>query len=154
MAIVRWDPASELSSLQGEMNRLFNGFFGAEGSGSRRWVPPMDVFETPGHFVARIDLPGIGDNDVDVEVRDNVLVVSGERGGEHSEQIDGWYRFERSTGRFTRQLTLPDGVDPDAIAASFERGVLELRIPKPEQRKPRKVVIGRPEAVEAEGGPR
>lgn len=158
MAIVRWDPSTELSSLQGEMNRLFNSFFSApengngngNGNGStRRWVPAMDLYETGSHFVARLDLPGVAEQDIDVEVRDNALVISGERHAEQREEVDGWYRFERASGRFMRQLQLPDGIDADAIAASFADGVLELRIPKPEERKPRKVAIGRGDVVDA-----
>ena len=158
MAIVRWDPSTELSSLQGEMNRLFNTFFapgaGASNAGTRRWVPPMDLYETASHFVARLDLPGMSEQDIDVEIRDNTLAVSGERVEEHREEAEGWYRFERAGGRFSRQLQLPEGVDEDAITASFDRGALELRIPKPQQRTPRKVTIGAGSAIEgAEASP-
>ncbi|HEV3000196.1 MAG TPA: Hsp20/alpha crystallin family protein [Solirubrobacteraceae bacterium] len=145
MALVRWEPARELQSIQQEMNRLFNTFFdtpaGGESTG-RRWVPAMDLVETDDHFVLRADLPGLDQGDVSIEVHDGVLTVSGERKYEHEAKKDGFYRLERGTGQFSRSLTLPDGVDPDAIAASFEKGVLEVRIPKPEQRKPRRIEIG------------
>jgi len=151
MAIVRWSPASELGSLQGDMNRLFNTFLGAPEQGapaSRRWVPAMDLFETPSHFVARMDLPGMSEEQLDIEVRENVLAIAGERAPEGREEADGWYRFERPAGRFSRQLQLPEGVDADAIEAQLEGGVLELRIPKPEQRQPRKVAIGQRPVIE------
>jgi HSP20 family protein len=146
MALVRWEPARELSSLQSEMNRLFNTFFdtpttGGNGSAARRWVPSMDLVETEEHFVLRADLPGLSEEDVAIELEDNVLTVSGERKAEHEDKKEGFYRMERSFGQFRRSLTLPDGVNADAIAATFDRGVLEVRIPKPEQRKPRKVAI-------------
>ena len=146
MALVRWEPARELSSLQSEMNRLFNTFFdtptsGGNGGGARRWVPSMDLVETDDHFVLRADLPGLSEGDVAIELEDNVLTVSGERKAEHEEKKEGFYRVERSYGQFRRSLTLPDGVDADAIAARFDRGVLEVRIPKPEERKPRRVAI-------------
>jgi HSP20 family protein len=70
-----------------------------------------------------------------------VLTVSGERNAEHEQQREGYHRLERAFGAFSRSLTLPDGVDPDAIQAHFDRGVLEIRIPKPEQKKPRQVQI-------------
>jgi HSP20 family protein len=146
MALVRWEPARELSSLQNEMNRLFNTFFdtptpGGNGGSVRRWIPSMDLVETEEHFVLRADLPGLSEEDVSIELEDNVLTVSGERKAEHEEKKEGFYRVERSFGQFRRSLTLPDGVNPDAIAATFDRGVLEVRIPKPEERKPRKVAI-------------
>jgi HSP20 family protein len=146
MALVRWEPAREISSLQSEMNRLFNTFFdtpttSGNGVTARRWVPSMDLVETDEHFVLRADLPGLSEKDVSIEFEDNVLTVSGERKAEHEEKKEGFYRMERSFGQFRRSLTLPDGVDADAIAATFDKGVLEVRIPKPEQRKPRKVAI-------------
>jgi len=146
MALVRWEPARELTSLQQEMNRLFNSFFdtptgGANTGGGRRWVPAMDLVETDEHFVLRADLPGLSDGDVRIEVQENVLTLSGERRFENEVKKDGFYRLERGAGQFSRSLTLPDGVDADAIAATFDKGVLEVRIPKPEQRRPRRVEI-------------
>jgi HSP20 family protein len=128
------------------MNRLFNTFFdtptgGGNGGAARRWVPSMDLVETDEHFVLRADLPGVAEEDVAIELEDNVLTVSGERKAEHEEKREGFYRMERSFGTFRRSLALPEGIDADAIAARFDRGVLEVRIPKPEQHKPRKVQI-------------
>ena len=147
MALIRWDPSGELSSLQSEVNRLFNAFFdvpasgGANGTGLRRWVPAMDLAETDDHFVLRADLPGLSQDDVNIELEDRVLTVSGERQAEHDDRGEGYYRVERAFGSFSRSLTLPEGIDPEGVEASFDRGVLEVRIPKPEERKPRKVAI-------------
>jgi HSP20 family protein len=150
MALVRWDPAREVSSLQAEMNRLFSSFFdapssssaGAGGtSGPRRWYPAMDLVEGEEHFVLRVDLPGLSEDDVKIEVEKDTLVVSGERKETHEQRREGFYRLERSMGAFSRSLTLPEGIDADQVSASFDRGVLEVRIPKPEQRKPRRVEI-------------
>ena len=147
MAMIRWEPVGELHSIQNEMNRLFNTFFEAPTQGNRpdpmqrRWMPPMDLVETADHFVLRADLPGLSDDDVDISLEDNVLTISGERKTKHEEYSEGYYRIERGSGTFSRSLTLPEGVDPSSVRASFDRGVLEVRIPKPEQRKPRKVAI-------------
>jgi HSP20 family protein len=146
MALIRWEPARELNSLQSEMNRLFNTFFdtptgSVANGGARRWLPPMDLVETDDHFVLRADLPGLAEGDVNVELEDNVLTVSGERKAEHESRKEGYYRIERASGSFQRSLTLPEGVNAEAIEASFDKGVLEVRIPKPEERKPRKVAI-------------
>jgi HSP20 family protein len=146
MALVRWEPVRELSSLQNDMNRLFNTFFdtttpGNGGSVPRRWIPAMDLVETDDHFVLKADLPGLSDEDVSIDVEGDVLTVSGERKAEHEDRREGYVRVERPFGAFRRSLTLPEGVDPEAVSASFDRGVLEVRIPKPEQRKPRRVAI-------------
>ena len=126
-----------------DFNRLFNTFFGPEGDAqSQRWTPAMDLVEADDHFVLKADLPGMDQGDINIEVRDNSLTVSGERKAESTQKERGFYRVERSFGRFSRSLTLPDGVDPDAVKASFDRGVLEVQIPKPEQRKPRRIEIG------------
>jgi HSP20 family protein len=101
----------------------------------------MDLLETENDFVLRADLPGLSESDVNIELENNVLTISGERKSETEERKEGYYRVERASGSFSRSLTLPDGIDPDAVKATFERGVLEVRIPKPEERKPRKVAI-------------
>ena len=125
-----------------EMNRFLNTFFGpSEGEAAQRWVPAMDLVEAEDHFVLRADLPGLGTDDVNIEVRDNTLTISGERTAETTHQDRGFYRVERSFGRFSRSVSLPEGVDPDAVTASFNNGVLEVRIPKPELRKPRRIAI-------------
>jgi HSP20 family protein len=132
----------ELNALQGEMNRLFNSFFDEGGNGQRRWAPAVDLIEREDSLVLKADLPGMTEDDVQIEVRDSVLTISGERKAEHEDKQNGYYRVERSFGRFSRALQLPSGVDASAISASFEHGVLEVTIPKPEERKPRRIEIG------------
>ncbi len=138
-----------------EVNRLFNTLFDAGEASAQRWAPAMDLVEAEDHFVLRADLPGLAEDDVAIEVQDNTLTVSGERNAEHEQREKGWYRVERQFGRFSRSLTLPEGINPDAIEAAFDKGVLEVRIPKPEERKPRRIAIsstgngnGKPAAVE------
>ena len=136
-----------------EIDRVFDAFFGQTEQG-RRWVPPMDLVEAEDHFVLKADLPGLSEGDVNIEVQDGTLTISGERKAEHEQREKGWYRIERSFGSFNRSLTLPDGVDSNRIDASFANGVLEVHIPKPEERKPRRISIsssngkGKPAAVE------
>lgn len=157
MALIRWEPVRELNTLQSEMNRLFNTLFDTptseNGGGTlRRWIPAMDLVETDEDFVLRADLPGLSEGDVNIELDDNVLTVSGQRKSEHEERNEGYYRVERASGSFSRSLTLPEGVDPEKIKASFDSGVLEVRIPKPEERKPRKVAISVGEQPQAIAG--
>ena len=159
MALIRWQPVRELNTIQTEMNRLFDTLFDAPApanggaNGVRRWIPAMDLVETEDDFILRADLPGLSEGDVNVELDDNVLTVSGERKAEHEERKEGYYRVERASGSFSRSLTLPEGVDADAVTASFDKGVLEVHVPKPAQRKPCKVTISvgaaEPETIDA-----
>jgi HSP20 family protein len=146
MALVRWDPARELDTLQGEMNRLFSSFFDTPTPGNgttvRRWIPAMDLVETDDHFVLKADLPGMQESDVNIVFENNVLTISGERRAEHEAKKDGYYRLERTMGSFSRSLTLPEGIDANAVSAKFDHGVLEIRIPKPAEAKPRRIQIG------------
>lgn len=159
MAIVQWDPSRELTTLQSEMNRLFSSFFEpsaptrpAGGAPvARRWSPAMDVVERDDHYVLRTDVPGVREEDISVELDGNVLTVSGSRQAEHDEERKGYHRVERVYGEFSRSLTVPEGVDAERIEASYDRGVLEVRVPKPEEAKPRKVAIsvgGKPADLE------
>lgn len=131
---MRWE-----TTLQSELNRFFNTAF--DQPAGRRWVPAMDLIEVADHYVLRADLPGLSHDDVKIEVNDNVLTLSGERARDPREGHDGFFRLERPTGVFSRTLTLPQGVDADAIGASFADGVLEVTIPKPEEAKPRRIEI-------------
>jgi HSP20 family protein len=138
MAIARWEPFT--------LQNLFEGVFDAPSptrSGAlRRWMPAMDLVEADDNFVLRADLPGLTQDDIKIEFEDRTLTVSGERKAENEVKKDGYVRVERAFGSFSRSLTLPQGVDPEAVTASFENGVLEVTIPKPEERKPRRIEIG------------
>ena len=140
MAIVRWEPFRDLS----ELNRLF-----APAATQRRWLPAMDLTETTDQFVLTADLPGLSEEDVKIEVSNRVLSISGERTTTTDETKGGYRRVERASGSFRRTLTLPEGVDGEAITASFDKGVLEIAIPKPEARKPRRIEIAPKSTVEA-----
>ena len=144
MALVRWEPAREIESLQQEVNRLFGSFFDVQPSRMRaaaQWMPAMDLVETDDHFVLTADLPGVRPEDVKITVEDDVLTVSGERKLARESREGGVHRVERASGQFSRSLTLPAGVDAQQVQARFEQGVLEVRIPKPQGQKPHKVEI-------------
>lgn len=136
------DPSRELSLLQGDMNRVFERFFGPQGAmeGSR-WFPALDIVEQDDRFVLHMDLPGMGDDDVSIELEDRVLRIAGERRDEREQSGDGFRRVERGFGSFERVLTLPRGVVADAVEASFDRGVLEIVIPKPAESRPRRISV-------------
>jgi len=126
-----------------EFSRLVNTLFEPAGNGAgQRWLPAMDLVEADDHFVLKADLPGLTEDDVAIEFQDNTLTISGERKAEYERKDRAFYRLERSFGKFSRTLTLPEGIDADRIAASFDNGVLEVHIPKPEERRPRRISIG------------
>src|SRR4051794_5732718 len=131
--------------------RLFPPLSAPPAAAARSWPPPMDLVEAEDHFLLRADLPGMREEDVSIEVRDNTLRISGERKAEHEQRERGWYRLGRQFGKFSRALTLPEGINPDTIEASFDHGVLEVKIPKPEERKPRRIAIK--EAANGNGKP-
>jgi HSP20 family protein len=145
MALVRWEPVP--------MNRLINSFFDTptvpSASTARRFVPATDLVETDTHYVLRADLPGVSEDDISVDVENNLLTVRGERRSEQETTKAGYRRQERTSGSFRRSLRLPQGVDADAIAATFDRGVLEISVPKPEQPQPKRVeiTVGAPAAA-------
>jgi HSP20 family protein len=141
-AVVRFDPAREVTAVP-DINTLFGSLIRGEGSGVASFVPAMDVTENDDSIVLRADLPGMSEDDVEIDVEDRVLTISGERRQEDEQESDGYRRVERVFGRFSRSLTLPDGVDPERVEAEFSDGVLEVRIPKPEQRKPHRISIGK-----------
>lgn len=143
MAVVRWEPTRELENFQSDMNRLFESVFRPEsGRDGPRWAPPTDLSQEGDDLVLRLDLPGMDDDSVDVEVEGNVLTVSGERSEEREVKEGGRLRRERSFGKFARSFTLPEGTEPDSIKGDFDKGVLEIRVPKPAEERPRKVRIG------------
>lgn len=152
MAQIRWETAQELAAIQNEMNRLFNTLFeeGDTRTHARRWIPAIDLVETDEDFLLRVDLPGLSASDVVLELKDNVLTISGERRPDEQER-EGYHRLERASGSFARSLTLPEGIDPERVLATFDRGVLEIRIPKPEQIKSSKVEISIADAQDADG---
>jgi HSP20 family protein len=140
--LVRWEPLRELSGLQNEMSRYVHSLLEGDAR-TQSWVPALDVWETESEVVYAFDLPGIPEDKIAIEVQDDTLTVSGERVKEQEESGDRFYRFERRFGSFSRGVGLPQGADESKIAASYKDGVLEIRVPKPEAQKPRKIQLGK-----------
>ena len=141
--LVRWEPFRELGTLQSEMSRLMNGMLEGNGRQSQNWVPALDVWETPTEVVYAFDLPGIREEQITIEVKDETLTVSADREKTEETSENGFYRFERRYGTFARAVGLPQGVDQDNISARYENGVLEVRVPKPEEQKPKKIELSK-----------
>ena len=156
MAITRSSPAGQLATLQSDMARLMNSFFGGSpwsaGAGNgTTWLPPVDITETDDSLVLSFDVPGLQEDDIQVELDDNVLTVSGRRERKHEVKQDDYFRFERRFGTFSRSVALPAGVKDADIEAQYENGVLEIRVPKPEEYKPKRIQIGSGSQATIEG---
>ncbi len=156
MAVVRWDPWGELAALQRDVNELFGRSLtsGTPRTRGQGLVPLIDAFQTQDGLVVRVELPGMAPEDVDVSVQDGVLTISGERAPDQNIADEAWIRRERPVGQFQRSFSLPEGVDAEQIQASFEHGLLELRVPHPPERKPHRVQVttsGGREAIDVGG---
>jgi len=122
--------------MQGEMNRMFDEVFGSlartgsrqQGGAPSQWAPALDVLQEDGDIVVRAELPGVRQEDVDITFHNGVLTISGVRKAEEEKEGAGYYVRERRYGSFRRSMTLPQGTDESKINASFEDGVLEVRV--------------------------
>ncbi len=142
----KWDPFSNLSTLQDRINRLFEDAFPRsvipdEEMGTSTWRPLVDIFETEKGVTLLVDLPGVDKNEVSLEVKENVLTIKGKRAVAPNVNDNQYYRRERHCGNFQRTFAMRALVMPDKIKASFKNGVLKIEIPLPEQEKPRSVTV-------------
>jgi len=146
MAIVRWEPFRDMASLQDRMNRVFDESLrglarpGEEDLGGA-WAPPVDIYEHEGNIVLSAELPGVDAKDVDVRLENNVLTLHGERKFGSEVTRESYHRVERSYGSFSRSFTLPWMVDQQHIKAEFKDGVLQVKLPKREEAKPKQIQV-------------
>ena len=150
MAVVRFDPFRELDRLQNEVNRLFEGYNNTgeprptstqTPNFNRPWAPVVDVAENQNEVVLRAELPGMKQEDIDIELTGDTLTIGGERRFEDEQRRETFVRVERSYGRFQRAFTLGVPVQHDQVRASYRDGILEVHLPKSEDTKPRKVQV-------------
>jgi HSP20 family protein len=139
----RWDPFDELTLLRSRMDRLLNKI-GDEtpaltAGTTTTWAPTTDIVETKDALIVRCELPGINEKDINVEIENSVLTITGERKFEEKTEDKNFHRVERAYGKFVRSFTLPPNVDTETVKASFADGLLELTVPKKEEAKPKKI---------------
>ena len=142
----QWNPLQDLMVLQDRMNRLFEDATqrraqadaGAGAEFERAdWTPAADIYETDSSYLIAIDLPGIDREALEIDIDDNRLIVKGTRAIEESRQ----HRTERPRGRFLRTFSVPASVEQSQIGAEYKDGVLQLRLPKRSEPKPKKIDI-------------
>ena len=146
MAIIKWDPLGNITMLQDRINKLFDDSFphrpqDGETAPANAWTPSVDIYETEQGVVIAPDLPGDDKEDVTVEVKNDLLTISGQRSEDPQCQATNYYRRERTCGNFHRAFTLHALITPDQIRATFKNGVLMVTIPRPPEDKPRQVTV-------------
>ena len=143
--LTRWDPVRELYSLQNRMNRLFEEQYGGKSEDSLTtagaFVPPVDIYEDEHTIQLRLEVPGIDEKDLDIKVENNTLTVTGERKLEKEEKEENFRRVERRYGSFTRSFTLPNTVNTEDINASYDNGVLNIKLAKRAEAKPKQIKV-------------
>ena len=141
MAIVRWEPAGELASMEiDRLNRMFSDFYGE--AFPRAWVPPVDIYETDAHeVVLKAELPGLKRDDIDLTVENNTLTIRGERRKDETVPEDRYHRIERIVGPFLRSFTLPATVDASRVRAEYRDGVLTVTLPTRAEARPRQIEV-------------
>jgi HSP20 family protein len=161
MATALWNPSRDIFSIRDEMNRLFNEFFGRS-SGmehpwfSGAWTPPVDLYDSGDALVLRAELPGCAKEDLSIELKEQTLTLKGERKPAMAVEEAQYHRRECTCGPFQRAFFLPTTIDQEQVTASFKDGVLELRLPKSEAAKSKRIIItgAEKETSKARPGPR
>ena len=119
--LVRWEPVRDIAALQNEMSRFMNGLLeGGNGRTNQAWVPALDVWETENELVYALDLPGIPEDTISVELDEGALTISAERDRTQEETQDRFYRFERRYGTFSRTFGVPQGVTESDVSAEYK----------------------------------
>jgi HSP20 family protein len=112
-----------------------------DGSLTWGWNPVVDIYDNEDNIVIKVELPGVSKEDIEIDIKDRVLTLKGERSADNEAKEDDYYRRERTYGRFERSFTLPANVDPDKIKADYNDGVLKIEVPKPENQKPKQITV-------------
>jgi HSP20 family protein len=149
--LVRWEPFREIASLQNEMSRFMNGLLEGSGRTNQAWVPALDVWETESEIVYALDLPGVPEDRISVELDDGALTINAERDRTEEQSDERFYRFERRFGTFSRTFGVPQGVSEKDVSADYDDGVLEVHVRKPEQPKPKRIQVGSGAGATIEG---
>ena len=139
--LVSYDPFRNFRSLQGEINRLFDRDFDDSSGQLTQWPMRVDIREDENQIVIKADVPGMAQKDIDVNVDNGMLTISGERKFSDEERRDQYHRVERAYGRFSRSFQMPNTTDPENISAAYKNGVLEVTLPKREEAKPRSIKV-------------
>jgi HSP20 family protein len=143
MAITRWDPFRDALALQNRMNSLFQEINRGEGDAlsTAAFVPPVDIYEDEHKIVLKLEVPGMKENDLDIQLENSVLTVKGDRKFEKEEKEENFHRIERRYGSFYRSFTIPNTVNPESVKAGYDAGVLRIELEKRAEAKPKQIKV-------------
>ena len=146
MVLAKWDPLKDFKSLQKRIDSIFEDTFMGVGEKNEPlfltpWIPAVDIYETKDEIVLKAEIPGIEKDKLNVDVKNGTLTIKGERNLEKEVKNEDYYRIERSYGSFTRAFSLPSGVDQSKVKASYKDGILEVKLPKVEEAKPKQIKV-------------
>lgn len=144
MTLARWKPYGDLVSMHDRINRLFeNTFKGFDQTtdAAASWYPAADIYETKDDYAFKLEVPGLSKEEVNIELNDNTLSISGEKKESKEVEKDNFLRVESYSGKFSRRFSLPRNIDTKKINANMKNGILELRIPKAEEQKTKAIPI-------------
>ena len=145
MAITRWDPFRDVLALQNRMNSLFQEYGRGQSENdaltTAAFVPPVDIYEDEHRIVLKLEVPGLTEKDLDIQLENQVLTVKGERKFEKEEKEENFHRIERRYGSFYRSFTIPNTVDPESVKAGYDAGVLKIELAKRAEAKPKQIKV-------------
>lgn len=140
MSISRWDPWNEMISLRDAMDQVVREGFTRPRSGADLGIT-LDVMEQDDSFMIDAVLPGVKPDEVNLQIKDDVLMISGDIKDQHEEKQGNWLRRERHFGHYQRTITLPASIDADQVSATFQDGVLHITLPKSRESRARAIPI-------------
>jgi HSP20 family protein len=144
MAITRWDPFRDVLALQNRMNSIFQEYNRQQAEGdvsTAAFVPPVDIYEDEHKIVLKLEVPGMKESDLDIQLENQVLTVKGERKFEKEEKEENFHRIERRYGSFYRSFTIPNTVNPESVKAGYDAGVLRIELAKRQEAKPKQIKV-------------
>jgi len=145
MAITRWDPFRDVLTLQNRLNSLFQDYNRGQNDGdvvsTAAFVPPVDIYEDEHKIVLKLEVPGLKQEDLDIQLENNTLTVRGERKFEKEEKEENFHRIERRYGSFFRSFTVPTTVNTENVKASYDSGVLRIELEKRAEAKPKQIKV-------------
>ena|SRR5947209_17602675 len=143
MVVTRWDPFRELATLQNRVNSIFQDYGRGQDelTTTTSFVPAVDVYEDEHKVILKLEIPGVSQEDVDIQVENSTLTVRGERKFEKEEKEENFHRIERRYGSFARSFTLPNTLDTENVQANYEHGVLKIELAKRAEAKPKQIKV-------------
>ncbi len=141
--LTKWDPFHDILSMKENFDRLLQDYFGgfSEKRTEESWYPMVDIKENPDEIIVSAEIPGMKKSDIKLTLSDNQLTIQGERKMEKEDKNETFYRIERTYGKFKRVIGLPVEVEDSKVSATYKDGVLQIRLPKSEKGKVKKIDI-------------